>query len=708
MKIGYGRNRIIWYIVFGGAAGAFLAGAHSVLQYYFPVYHYYILLLLIPILAGVMALLAMRENAIFEWGDRMDRTRLRVNDLMQGAIIRKTRTPEFQDPSLATCWQRLGCDQAECPAYGLEHTRCWLIAGTFCRGQVQGKFARKLKDCRLCEVYQAAAADPVQEITENFYAMNYLLGEREDQLEKAYSAARVRGEKLAGLVSLSEAALSTVHLSELMQNLLESAASFVGADFGVVSLADASGENLSVRVSYGLPLADSAKLSTKAGEGIIGQAFAGRYIAVSEDLSTDSRVTNLYLRSLNARTMISLPLVSREQLLGMLTLCTFTPHQYTEEEKDSLIVAADRIAVAIENSQLTGELGRDREQFELMEAITSDASTGDGVNGVYDSFISHARGLLDFDQASLALWHPEENEVEIVALKTEAARSWMGEGLRLPKDALPVGKVIDSRSPLIRDEILGNEYPTDKLLIEEGIRSAVFFPLVSKGEVLGTMNLGSFKPAAFSVGDVELLEPVTRQLGLVLDNARMLQDARHHSVTDALTGLHNHRFFVEALGREVARSSIFNRPVTLVVVDVDDFKPFNDRYGQPVGDRTINQISGLLKQEIREIDIIARSGGDEFAILLPETGVVSAAAPNVRAMDVADRIRALAKEITLPEGASPMTFSLGLAEYPSQANGASQLLEHANWALREAKARGKDRVVVAPPLKARGADVVGA
>ena len=706
MKIGYGRSRVIWYIVFGGAAGAFLAGAHSVLQFYFPVYHYWMLLLLIPIFAGVMALLAVRENAVYEWGDRMDKARLRINELMQSATLRKTRTPEFQEPSLATCWQRLGCDQTECPAYGLEHARCWLIAGTFCRGKVQGKFARKLKDCRLCEVYRAATADPVQEITETFYAMNYLLGEREDQLEKAYSEARVRGEKLAGLVSLSEAALSTVHLSKLMQNLLESAASFVGADFGVVSLAEASGESLSVRVSYGLPLADSAKLSTRTGEGIIGQAFAGRYIAVSEDLSTDSRVTNLYLRSLNARTLISLPLVLREQLLGMLTLGTFTPHQYTDEEKDSLIVAADRMAVSIENSRLTGELGRDREQIELMAAIASDASTGDGVSGVYDSFISHASGLLDFDQASLALWHPEANEVEIVALKTEAPRSWMGEGLRLPKNALPVGKVIDSRSPLIRDEIPGDEYPTDKLFIEEGIRSAVFFPLISKGEVLGTMNLGSFKTGAFSSGDVQLLEPVTRQLGLVLDNARMLQDARHSSVTDALTGLHNHRFFVEALGREVARSAMFDRPVTLVVVDVDNFKPFNDRYGQAVGDKTINEIAGMLKAEVREIDIVARSGGDEFAILIPETGVVSGSPRNLRAMDIAGRIRALAAEINLPEGEAAMTFSLGLAEYPAHANGAGQLLERANWALREAKARGKDRAVVAP-LKARGADVVG-
>jgi len=703
LKIGYGRNRIIWYVVIGAAAGAILALEDALLENAQPGAHNWILAILIPIFAGGMALLALRENSLFQWGSRLDESRKRVNELMFSATANKRRSTTFEQESLDTCWKRLGCDKEDCPACGLEHSRCWLIAGTFCRGQVQGKIARKLKDCRLCEIYQSATADPVQEITENFYAMNYLLSEREEQLEQAYGEARTRSEKLAGLVSLSEAALSTVHLSEMMQNLLESAASFVGADFGLVFLSDAASENLTAQASYGLQAGASARLATRVGEGIIGQAYAGRYIAVSEDLATDSRATNMFLKTINARTLIGLPLQMRDQMLGMLALGTFTPHQYTEEEKDSLIVAADRIAMAIENAQLAGELGRDREQFELMAAINRDVGSGDGVSSVYDSFVVHASSLIDFDQASLALWHPDANEVEIVVMKTEASRSWMGEGLKLPKDALPVGKVIESRRPLIRDEISGDEYPTDKLLVQEGIRSAVYFPLVSQGEVLGTVILGSFKGAAFTREDVDLLEPVIRQLGLVLDNARLLQEAKGSSLIDGLTGLHNHRFFYEAVSREVARSERFSRPVSLLVVDLDGFKSFNEKYGHDEGDRVLGKMASILSGEVREIDITARSGGDEFSILLPEVGVVNGSTEEADALHVAKRIRGtVAGESFAPDGAFPITLSMGIAEFPAHAANVEELLERAGWAQREAKARGKNRVVVAPRLKASG------
>ena len=272
MKIGYGRSRVIWYVILGGAVGAFLVGIHDVLEHFIPGYHNLLLAILVPVFVAGMAILAWRENSLYQWGNRMDQARKRVNELMISTTAPKSLTPSFEDPSLDTCWQRLSCDRQDCPVYGLEHARCWLIAGTFCRGQAQGKFAPKLKDCRLCEVYQAATGDPVQEITENFYFMGYLLSEREEQLEKAFEDARNRSEKLAGLVSLSAAALSSVHLSEMMQNLLESAASFVGADFGLVSLVDANGESLAARVTYGLQPDATARLSMRVGQGIIGQA----------------------------------------------------------------------------------------------------------------------------------------------------------------------------------------------------------------------------------------------------------------------------------------------------------------------------------------------------------------------------------------------------------------------------------------------------
>ncbi len=699
MKIGYGRKRIFWYAVLGTLAGGFILLLHNLSEALLPGYRNLILGIIIPVMAIALALLAYRENVVFRWGSRLDAARRRGNELMMTAIAQKRWEQSLTDPSLVTCWRELECGKEDCPVYGQEHARCWLIAGTFCRGKVQGQFAKKLKDCRLCEVYQQATADPVKQITENFLAMNYLLGEREDQLQLAYNEARDRGEKLAGLVALSEAALSSVHLSEVMQNLLESAAAFVGADIGYVSLVDTVGENLVTRVTYGLPGGAAASLTASTGEGIIGRAFAGTYVAVSEDLTVDSRFINPYLKSLKTRTIISLPLIGREQPLGMLTLGTFAPHHYTGEEKDSLSVASDRIAAAIDNARLETELSRDRDQMELMELVSRDLSSQDGISGVYNSFIYHASRLIDFDRACLILWHPESEEIEILAVNTKAPRTWLNDGLRLPKGATPVGKVIDSGRSLLRHEIKGDEYPADKLLVEEGVRSSVFIPLISKGEVLGTVNLDSFQTHSFSHEDLKLLEPVARQLGLVLDNARLRDQTKRHALVDNLTGLYNHRYFYEAVVREIARSGRNGSQLSVMLLGLDGFKDFNHSRGHFEGDRVLKEIAGTLQAAVRQADIVARYGGDEFALLLPELSVSgSSGAAQLTAVRIATRIRdAIVAGLFIDDAGErlPLSLSAGVAEYPAHAFDAATLLERADWALREAKANTGDFVVIA-------------
>ncbi|MHB1390329.1 MAG: sensor domain-containing diguanylate cyclase [Thermoleophilia bacterium] len=697
MHIGYGRSRLVWYAALGAALGGSLLVGHYVLEHFAYDFHNLLLLVLIPIMALILAIVAHGENTLYQRTSRLDAARLRVNELMLGAVTDKDLAMSFTDPDLCTCFDTLGCDKEDCPAYGREHVRCWLIAGTFCRGEVQGQFARKLHDCRLCEVYQRATADPVDEITENFTAMNYLLGEGREQLEQALSQARTRSEKLAGLVSMSEAALSSVHLSDLLQNLLESAASLVGADLGLISIADAGGNILSARVTLGFQPGDAERLSARVGEGILGQAFAGRYIIISEDLPHDTRQTNPLLKSAAVRTLVSLPLVSREQPFGMLTLGTLTPHNYTEEEKDSLSVAADQIAVAIENARLTGEVGRDREQAQLIEAITNEVGFGDGIAGFYDSFVLHASRVIDFNQASMYLWHPASEEIEIVASRTEAPRTWLAQGLMLPRDSLATGRVIDSGSPLVRDEIDGDEYPTDKLLVEEGVRSAALFPLLSRGEVLGVIQLGSFESHAFSSEDVELLEPVTRQLGLVLDNIRVLKLAERSSLLDNLTGLYSHRYFFEVLKREVALGKRYGSGLSLIMFHIDGLQELNNHLGHANGDSVLREIAMILRPVVRDVDILARYSGRDFALLLPDIQVGDDSGP-VDAVRVAGRIREgiVGQVFGRPEWAGePLSISIGVADYPAHAADSASLLEKVDLALREARDRGLNEIVVA-------------
>jgi diguanylate cyclase (GGDEF)-like protein len=159
------------------------------------------------------------------------------------------------------------------------------------------------------------------------------------------------------------------------------------------------------------------------------------------------------------------------------------------------------------------------------------------------------------------------------------------------------------------------------------------------------------------------------------------------SVTDALTGLSNRRHLMELLDQEARRSRRMKRPFGILVVDVDHFKRFNDRYGHLAGDRILTKLATLLKRTMREIDSAARYGGEEFVVLLPETDLAGA-------VQAGERIRTrLAREtISVGEDEVTVTVSIGAAEFPTDGEVADAVLSNADAALYEAKRQGRDRV----------------
>lgn len=182
-----------------------------------------------------------------------------------------------------------------------------------------------------------------------------------------------------------------------------------------------------------------------------------------------------------------------------------------------------------------------------------------------------------------------------------------------------------------------------------------------------------------------------RQRNLELEG--MLTRTEHLAMTDALTGVFNRRRFQDVLKREWATSRRYQHPLALILLDVDRFKPVNDVDGHAAGDEALRRIADVLTASIREVDLCARYGGDEFALLLPHTG-------RHHAQMVANRVRAnLARARTSWAGeAQQLSLSMGLASTEDLTlKSPDDLVEAADRALYEAKKQGRDRVVVAPP-----------
>jgi len=233
---------------------------------------------------------------------------------------------------------------------------------------------------------------------------------------------------------------------------------------------------------------------------------------------------------------------------------------------------------------------------------------------------------------------------------------------------------------------------------EWGELSNMSLPLVYRNTVIGLIDVGeSREMRRWSEDDKRLLQAIADQAAIAIVNARAYTRLAEQAVTDGLTGLFNHRHFKEHLRQEVATARRYGQELSLVMIDVDDFKAFNDRFGHPQGDRMLLELAAILRHGTRnDVDILARYGGDEFVVILPQTKA-NGPAPTA-ARNVAERIAAAVRghHFEGVEGRRDvaMTVSVGVAGLGLGGYTHEELLSSADKALYLAKHQGKDQVSV--------------
>ncbi|HDL03962.1 MAG TPA: diguanylate cyclase [candidate division Zixibacteria bacterium] len=251
-----------------------------------------------------------------------------------------------------------------------------------------------------------------------------------------------------------------------------------------------------------------------------------------------------------------------------------------------------------------------------------------------------------------------------------------------------IRRVVSQAEPVVVVDISGRrDYPPLRL----NTRSIMLVPMVTHGRATGILLAESPQVGAFTEKDLKILSVVARSGAMALDNATLHKRMEELTITDELTGIFNYRYFALKLKEEQRRAARYNLPLSLIMIDIDWFKKFNDTYGHEVGNIVLQNITMVVKKCIRDVDIFARYGGEEFVIILPQT-------PSYEVASIGERIRQSIETSTfggsdgIPE--LSVTVSVGVSSYPENGKPNEELLSVVDQALYRAKGSGKNKVCV--------------
>lgn len=378
-----------------------------------------------------------------------------------------------------------------------------------------------------------------------------------------------------------------------------------------------------------------------------------------------------------------IPLISRERLIAILVLGEKKSGRYSLENLSMIENVTNRVAVSMEKEYLREQLREREEEISVINNSSVILASSLDIQEIFGNFIEELKKVVNIAWATIVLI--DEDEFVCVALSSPEDSAYQI-GDRIPMERTGTAWVVSQKKPFIEPDLATERYfTTSEFLYEHGLRATAYLPLVAKGKVIGSFILGSKIPHAFSQRHIRLLEQLASQIAMPLENSQLYARAEKKARIDELTGLYNRRSLDEMIDSEISRHSRYGGTFALAILDLDSFKAYNDTYGHPEGDELLKIIGNNIKSVLRASDYAFRYGGDEFAILLPQTTVDAA-------LLVLERVRE-----KIGVGIDPnkinITASIGVASWPDDGISHTDIIAAADVTLYRAKRSGRNQTL---------------
>lgn len=510
------------------------------------------------------------------------------------------------------------------------------------------------------------------------------------QNSRLYSETAESLQREERLNEIARALSGKLDLDNLLPTVLELATQIIGADGGTLGIVDETGEWMSYPYDYNITPQHETHRRLPRGTGLAWLVVERAAPVCIGDIS-QIPTSPESLRKMQVHAFLGVPLLSGSVCLGALGFFNFTKNK-TFSPRDVAIAESIGLqaAIAIQNARLFTAVERRADEAETLRgaiaAVVSALDQGD----VLGRILSELKKIVPFDSSSIFLL--EDRQLVLVAQQGLGdQQSW-------------VGRCASSEDPFYMEmrqthqAIILPDAQSDPRFHEwDGstkIRGWIGVPLVLRDDLIGYLAIDSHKPDTYTENDAVLAQAFANEAAVAISNSRLFSEVQRLAITDALTGLANRRHFFDVGDKEVERSLRYNDALSVIMLDVDYFKQVNDTYGHLIGDQALAEVARVCRASVRDIDLVAHYGGDEFVVLLPETG-------SEQASVAAERIRKAAMELRLSteKGLLHLTVSQGVASLDPAMQSLQELLNRADKALYSAKKSGRNCICTWPDVE---------
>ena len=430
------------------------------------------------------------------------------------------------------------------------------------------------------------------------------------------------------------------------------------------------------------------------GEGLIDYVLRTRQTAVVVDTEQEPRFKIRRLGSPRAvRSLVCVPMDYDGRTIGALSAQSYRPNAYTESDVKVLTIFAEQTALTIHNARLFAASQRKVEQLAVLNEVTRIVSSTIEIGRLLDLIFGQVSRILPADTYYVALFDEAKSELKIEILVDGGERF---QSIALPLEDTLASLVIRKRAPLLLQNVSRQAPPLGVKPMQVGkprnSESWLGVPLLTSEHLLGLLVVASYQPGAFDASDQELLQSVAMQAAIAIDNAHHHAQVEQQAQHDSLTGALNHGYFLIRLREEIARAEKQSALLSLIMLDIDHFKEYNDSFGHLAGDAILRSAVQAILSNTKDADLVGRWGGEEFVVALPGCSQGDA-------LQVAQRIRISLSAINVQDekgGVLPVpTASQGIATFPKDAADPIRLIDAADISLYQAKSHGRDQISAA-------------